>query len=91
VAYVIEAVQNRQEFVGKVTAVATVVCVPKVAGVVQVGVQLVQQDGAVLHVTTGVTQTTTTHIVALFVTDVRTVGTVKAMAATQTETVYIVV
>ena len=90
-AYVTGVVLKRQEFAGKVTAVVTVVFVRKVAGVVQVGVQLVQHVGAVLHVTTGVTQTTTTHTVVLFVTDVKTVGKVKHMAVTQTEKVSIVV
>ena len=90
-AYVTEAVQKRQEFVGVVTAAVTAVCVRKAAGAVQVGVQLVQHVGAVLHVTTGVIQTTTTHIVVLSVTDVQTAGTDKDMAVTQTETVFIVV
>ena len=90
-AYVTGVVLKRQEFAGKVTAVVTVVFVRKVAGVVQVGVQLVQHVGAVLHVTTGVIQTTTTHIVVLSVTDVQTAGTDKDMAVTQTETVFIVV
>ena len=77
--YATEAVQNRQECVGKVTADLTDVCVPKVAGVVQVGVQLVQLVGAVLRQIIGAQQNITATAVS-FVTDVQTVGTVKDMA-----------
>jgi len=75
VVCVTEDVQKRQEFVGKVTAEATDVCVQKADGVVQVGVQLVQLVGVVLRQTTGV-QHSITDTAALSVTDVQTAGTV---------------
>ena len=56
VHYVIEVVQNQAKYVGQATAAVPAVCVPKVAGVVLVGVQQVLHVDVVLRLIVGVIQ-----------------------------------
>jgi len=78
VAFVIEGVQNQVKYAGQVTADLMAVCVLKVVGVVLVGVQLVQQCGVVLPLTTGVKHSIQ-GIAVLFVMLVTIVGKTKHM------------
>jgi hypothetical protein len=79
VASVTEVAQNQAKYVGLVIVEVRAVCVPKVVGVVLVGVQLVQHVGVVLPLTTGVRHNIQDTVV-LFVMLVTTVGRIKHMA-----------
>jgi hypothetical protein len=76
---VIEVAQNQAKYVGLVTVETVGVCVPKVVGVVLVGVQLVQHVGVVLPLITGVRHNIQDTVV-LFVMLVTTVGKIRHMA-----------
>ena len=78
-ASVTEVAQNQAKYVGLVIVEVRAVCVPKVVGVVLVGVQLVQHVGVVLRLIVGVKRNIQDTVV-LFVMLVTTVGKTKHTA-----------